>query len=133
MTISGHCSNFSTYTFCQLLFNSLQLGFNNIQSISTIAEYFNKLQLGFINFPKWLNKVMKTFKQCFIFNNLNIFSSIAKCFQQLTFWFKQFSLLLFNNCKCFQHSAKQLNNLQNIIPTIFRVLKYLCKSMLKWN
>ena len=42
-----------------IAFYSLQLGFNNIQSISAIAEYFNKLQLGFINFPKLLNKVMK--------------------------------------------------------------------------
>ena len=114
------------YTFCQMVFTSFQLGFNIIQFISSIGEYFNKLQLGFINFPKWLSKVIKTFKQCFIFNNPNIFSSIAKCFQQLNFWFKQFSLLLFNNCKCFQHSTKQLINLQNVIL----YLQYL--SVIKW-
>ena len=112
-----------TYTFCQLLFTSLQLGFNIIQSISSIGECFNNLQLGFINFPKQINKVMKTFKQCFIFNNLHIFSSIAKCFQQFNFWFKQFSSLSFTNCKCFQHSTKQLNNLQNVISAIFKCIQ----------
>ena len=51
-----------------------------------IGEYINKLQLGFINFPKLISKVMKTFKHFAIFNNLDFFSWIAKCCQQLSFW-----------------------------------------------
>ena len=111
--------------FVNCLFNSLQLGSSIIQSISRIGEYFNKLKLGFSNFPKRISKVMKTFQHYFIFNNLNFFSPIAKSFQQFCFRFKQFSfrfkefcLLLFLNCKCFQHSRKQLYNLQNVIPAI---------------
>ena len=99
------------YSFCQLFFTSLQLGFNIIQSISSIGEHFSKLKLGFINFPKRINKVMKTFQHNFIFNDLDLFSPIVKCLQQFSFWLKQFCFFLFNNCKCFQHSIKQLNNL----------------------
>ena len=43
---------FWNYTFCQLLCNSLQLGFNIFQSISSIGEHFDKLKSGFINFLK---------------------------------------------------------------------------------
>ena len=110
------------YTFSQWLFTSLQLSLNISQSISSISEHFNKLKLGFINFPKRISKVVKTFKHYFIFNNLHLFSPIAKSFQQFNFWFKQFCFLLFNNCKYFEHSTKQLNNLEIVIPAILKCI-----------
>ena len=69
---------------------------------------------------------MKTFQHYFIFSNLQFFSPIARYFQQFIFWFKEFCLFLFNNFKCFQHSTKQLNNLQNIIPAIFKCIYLVC-------
>ena len=43
------------YIVCQFILTSWQHGFNNIQSISSIGQYFNKLPFGFINFSK-MNK-----------------------------------------------------------------------------
>ena len=62
------------------------------------------MKLGFINFLKCINKVLKTFKHCFLFNNLNFFFIIRQMPSKFDFWIEQFHLILFNNCKCFQHS-----------------------------
>ena len=68
----------------------------------SISETFNKLKLGVINFPKRINKVVKTFQHYSIFNNFHFFSAIAKFFHNLveiqhlreTFYLKFFPIQL---------------------------------------
>ena len=79
----------------------------DFQLLSTFSTFhqsanFSQTVMWLISFPKWKTyKVIKMFQHYFMLNNLNFISSIIKCFQQFSFWFKQFCLLLLNNCKWF--------------------------------
>ena len=77
------------------------------------CKIFTKLNSVSIIFPNLINRVIETFQYYFLFNNLDLFSTISKLLKQFHFCSEPFCWLLVNSCKCFQSSLKLLNNFQN--------------------